>query len=132
MSERNREHFDIEAADHLDRLRYYPEEAAAIHQSILYRIQIHKTGNAFLAPPMLFADPNESFDDHLKREYDKGGYNRVPLSDAPVDTSETPKTPSGAQSGGFASILKASRESENEKSQQEFLLDGLNGVNLPL
>jgi len=89
MSEQNREHFDIEAADHLKRLADHPEEAPFIESSICHRIGIHKTGNAYLAPPMLFPLDNETDADHLRRERQTGGQSTVSF-DCLTANSETP------------------------------------------
>ena len=89
MSEQNREHFDIEARDHLKRLADHPEEAPFIESSICHRIGIHKTGNAYLAPPMLFPLDNETDAEHLRRERQTGGQRAVSFDCLAAD-SETP------------------------------------------
>ena len=114
MSERNREHFDIEAADHLELLRQHPDELQRITRSIQHRAELHKSRNMFLVRPMLFPHVGESETDHEQRENDAWGIAAVESVQCPEDT---PK----AQSDPIPAIETENEQTiENDKQEDLF------------
>ncbi len=73
MSWANREHFDIEASDHLEYLQCNPSESGIITRSIMHRAHLHQTRNMFRVPPMLIKRDDETDAQHETREQESWG-----------------------------------------------------------
>lgn len=116
MSDRNREHFDIEARDHLKQLQAFPEDGPKIEQSIKHRIELHKSRNMYLVPPMLLPRDGESDSDHMKREYEAGGFAFIPWAVLNVKDGDNefniPIDESGRCIDGFMVIQETETQQE--------------------